>query len=359
MTSKYSTYIFLILSALIWGAATPIIRATVQSIPPLTFLMLRFWITSVFCIPAAFFILRNVKLDLKRFVLIFKAALLGHVLALIFIFIGLTKIASIEGSLITTFSPIMVMILGFFLLRENINRKEIEGSLLAFLGAVLIVFEPFITGSSIFGDQKMSFIGSLLFLIGVILDATYTIYVKKNISEDRLITPFIQIIFSFCFAAIIFTLLGFSEQFYLYKTQPLEQTKSCTQTDIDKYNYSKGISCDEKGCSDNKTPSEYYCIHKSYKLTFWAYFQAETSKYLKGNSIYGVLYMAIFSGIVAYTFYNIGLSRIEASEASVFYYLQPIFGIPLGMFLLNEHISLVFIASAILITLGVFMVEKK
>jgi drug/metabolite transporter (DMT)-like permease len=359
LKSRNVAYILLGISALIWGAATPIIRSTVQQIPPFTFLMLRFWITLLFCIPSSIWILSRVKLDLKRFLLIFKSSIIGHVLSLSFVFIGLTKIESIEGSLITTFFPLIVMIFGYFLLKENISKRELEGTLLAFLGAVLIIFEPFITGSSILDSQRLSFFGSVLFLIGVVLDGLYSVYVKKNISEDRLITPYIQIVFSFCFASLIFSVLGFSEQYFIYRSTEINHIRDCTQTDIDKYNYSKGTVCDEKGCLDQADTTKYFCIKSSYRVDFGVYLINQLKFYIADKAIYGVFYMAVFSGLIAYTLYNYGLSKIEATEASVFYYLQPVFGIPLGVFLLSERITLVFVISALLISIGVYFVEKR
>lgn len=76
-------------------------------------------------------------------------------------------------------------------------------------------------------------------------------------------------------------------------------------------------------------------------------------------SLPGILYMAIFGSVVAYFTYIWGLSKIEASEATVFTYLQPLFAVPLATLWLGEKITPPFLIGAILIVAGVFVCEKR
>lgn len=73
----------------------------------------------------------------------------------------------------------------------------------------------------------------------------------------------------------------------------------------------------------------------------------------------GLVFMAIFSSVVAYFAYSFGLSKIEASEATVFTYLQPLFSIPLAVILLQEKLSLPFAVGASLILIGVLFCEQR
>lgn len=73
----------------------------------------------------------------------------------------------------------------------------------------------------------------------------------------------------------------------------------------------------------------------------------------------GVIYMAIFSGTIAYALWIRGQKSIEVSEAGVFAYLIPIFAAPLAVFWLGETITPIFIIGAIIITLGVILAESK
>jgi drug/metabolite transporter (DMT)-like permease len=73
----------------------------------------------------------------------------------------------------------------------------------------------------------------------------------------------------------------------------------------------------------------------------------------------GILYMSLLGSIIAYFTYTYGFSLIEASEATLFSYLQPLFSMPLAVLWLKEQISLAFIFGAVFITLGVFLTEWK
>lgn len=73
----------------------------------------------------------------------------------------------------------------------------------------------------------------------------------------------------------------------------------------------------------------------------------------------GILFMSIFSSIVAYFAYIYGLTKIEASEATIFTYLQPIFAVPIAVIFLKETLSLAFIFGSALIILGVFICEYR
>ena len=103
-------------------------------------------------------------------------------------------------------------------------------------------------------------------------------------------------------------------------------------------------------------------------LTFFVGAVAFTPLFLATNqgfnlpppaAVPGILYMSIFSSIIAYTTYNWGVSLIEASEATIFTYLQPIFAAPLSYFWLKEEVSRMFFVGAAIIGLGVYLTERR
>lgn len=86
-------------------------------------------------------------------------------------------------------------------------------------------------------------------------------------------------------------------------------------------------------------------------------FVPQNTRYLmiNTNATYSILFMAVFSSVVAYSAHLFGLSQVEASETAVFTYLQPIFAIPIAFFFLGERISSLFLLGAALIGIGVFI----
>lgn len=88
-------------------------------------------------------------------------------------------------------------------------------------------------------------------------------------------------------------------------------------------------------------------------------FLTEKANGFDTRALPGIIYMAVFSSVIAYSAYTYGLKKIEASEASVFTYLQPLFAIPAAVIFLGEKLTIYLVVGAILITLGVFVCESR
>jgi drug/metabolite transporter (DMT)-like permease len=362
---KHLAYILIIVTIAIWGIATPVIKATVSYVPPLTFLWIRFLISTLICLPFAVWYYKHYHLNKFRIKTILISSLIGFVFGLSFIFVGIEMSSAIEASLISSISPILVSVMSYFILKELITKKQIEGTLIAFVGAIILILSPIFEGKSIFNGGRVILIGNIIFIIGVFFDALYSIYLKKYITKDKIITPFMHIVFAFLFAAIVFTPIAIIEQYYLYDKSlekiPLN-SKICTASNFDVGIYDIDYECVDKGCRyiSNGNPSgEYDCLNLPDNLSFTYVFLNNLFNYLKPPSLYGIIYMAILSGILAYTLFSKGLRYIQASQASLFYYLQPLFGVPIAILFLRESVSCVFIVGSIIITAGIILAERK
>lgn len=74
--------------------------------------------------------------------------------------------------------------------------------------------------------------------------------------------------------------------------------------------------------------------------------------------IFSIAYLAVISTTVAYYCWNKGLSMMNPHQAGLFFFLQSIVGSILGYFLLDESLSLPFLAGSFLIVAGVYFVLK-
>ena len=72
-----------------------------------------------------------------------------------------------------------------------------------------------------------------------------------------------------------------------------------------------------------------------------------------------VLYMSLFGSIIGLTAYIKGQDGMEASEASLFTYLQPLVYIPLSVLWLHEQLTLTMLVAMVLIGIGVYSAEKR
>lgn len=175
------------------------------------FIMLRllgatsiFWIISLF-IPKE-------KIQKKDFFRIIFASILGMCINMLAFFRGLELSTPINSGVIITLSPVLVLILSYFFLKEKITIKKILGILIGFSGAVFLILNTSKTGinapniplgNSFFLLNASAYAGYLiivkpltqkyslftlmkwLFLIGLILSAplTYDQFIKVNWSE--------------------------------------------------------------------------------------------------------------------------------------------------------------------------------
>lgn len=74
-------------------------------------------------------------------------------------------------------------------------------------------------------------------------------------------------------------------------------------------------------------------------------------------ALFGIFYMAIAGSIIAFWAYTKGQEYIEAGEAAIFTYLQPLITFPLAYFWLHESISNVGLVACLLIASGVYFSE--
>ena len=77
------------------------------------------------------------------------------------------------------------------------------------------------------------------------------------------------------------------------------------------------------------------------------------------RGIVGIIFGSVFSSALAYGLFAYGLSKIRASEASLFIYIDPIAGTILSYFMLHEPITIPFLIGAFFIFTGIFLAERR
>ncbi len=110
-------------------------------------------------------------------------------------------------------------------------------------------------------------------------------------------------------------------------------------------------------------------------LTFWTFIIGAISflppaivEYIRQPTLYqqldirgitGIVFGSIFSSMIAYSLLSYGLSKVQASEASLFTYIDPIAGTILAYFMLKEPITIPFIIGGAFIFLGIYIAERR
>lgn len=300
-SNRFKAYALLLTTAILWGIASPVIKYTLKFIQPFSFLFWRFLFTSLIFLPLFFIYQHSKKISLspKK---IFKLSFLGFIgttLSLGLLFVGYNYTTAIDGSIIYSIAPIIVVVGGAIFLREKITNQEKVGTSFAFLGSLIIIIQPILEGKAF---ALKNFYGNLLVLVSAVAWAAYCLLVRK---------------------------IEFKE-----KTDPLSLTA---------IGFFAG----------------FITITPIFLLEQLNFHQISTEFLPNFNALPGIIYMSLFSSVIAYFTYNLGYALIEASEATIFDYLKPVFAAPLAVIWLGEKITLPFLAGAIVIFLGVFLTESK
>ncbi len=184
--------ISVITSFVFFGFGTPIAKTVVETIPPSTFIFLRFSLALLLITPI-YYLMGDLKtVDNKHLPKILIITFLGPAASNLLTYSGLQRTEASTAAVIFALFPIITIILSIFITKEKVRRVTIFGSLVALVGTVIIFLDPKnISIQEIFGQF-------LLFASNVTI-ALYTIFIKKYIKEYNYQT---LIVFSFFMASL-------------------------------------------------------------------------------------------------------------------------------------------------------------
>lgn len=296
LTPRLRAYIYLFIVAVIWGIAGPVIKLTLKGLPPDIFLLYRFFLSSLIAVFYFLFASFRLPKDPKIIRDIFIYCFLNSV-TLGFLFAGMAKTSLLDMSLISLFGPILLILAGFLFLKDHITPKERLGIIIAFLGSFLVILEPLLKNH----NGISGLVGNILILFSLVTSAISGVLVKKLLRQG--ISP--------SFLANLTFLIGFL---------------ALLPVVIIRYNL-----------------TESFLIIKNTPLPYHL----------------GVIYMAIFSGTIAYSLSNFAQRTIELSEAALFTYIYPIFSAILAVILLQEKLTLPAVIGSVITFAGVLLAEIK
>jgi|TARA_B110000285_G_scaffold109315_1_gene124065 drug/metabolite transporter (DMT)-like permease len=153
-------------------------------IGPFGFIMLRvvgatilFWLLSLW-IPKE-------KIDRKDYPRIFGASLLGMCINMLMFFKGLQLSTPINSGVIVTLTPIIILILSAYFLKERLSGLKYLGIFLGFSGALLLILYG---NPSQVSDAPNVPLGNIMMLINAISYAAYLVTVKPLTKKYSTIT---------------------------------------------------------------------------------------------------------------------------------------------------------------------------
>lgn len=324
-SKSFAPYAALILATAIWAAALPVIKITLNDIPPFSFLLLRFLVVAVVMLPIMFFELKTTPIhrkDIKNLVLL---GIFGQA-ALAFIFWGLKYTTAIDTALIGTAAPLITIFAGHYFYHEKVNNMVKFGVAIATLGTALIVFEPILGQQTIAGDAVQNHIGLRMFgnVMVILYNVAFSIYIIFSKVIMGQLTKEVR-------GALKF-----------FHVEPMK--KEYSPTLITGVTFYVGLAA--------IIP---FAIAEN-----MGYFGVSGMDFstLTWVPIAGILYMALLSSIVAYIAYEWGLKGAEATDSAIFGYLGTLFTIPFSLVMLGEIPTKAATFGAFVIAVGVVIAEK-
>ena len=153
-------------------------------IGPFGFIMLRvvgatilFWLVSLW--------MPKEKIDRKDYPRIFGASLLGMCINMLMFFKGLQLSTPINSGVIVTLTPIIILILSAYFLKERLSGLKYLGIFLGFSGALLLILYG---NTSQVSDAPNVPLGNIMMLINAISYAAYLVTVKPLTKKYSTIT---------------------------------------------------------------------------------------------------------------------------------------------------------------------------
>lgn len=289
-------YLALVTTAVIWGSTIAVAKGTFTTLSPAEFLYFRYLLASLISFPYLLYLLYHLHPKLSLLIKISLLEILGTAFPLLLLYEGVRRTSAIESSLISATSPIFTVLGGIIFLKERETKREWQGLALSFLGTLLLVIEPIMLGN---GSLTYSLSGNLMVLAYNLLWTGYCLIAKRLY---RRVSKLLVSVLAFPLYTLVYL------AYLLFSGHSLPPISTLT-----------------------------------------------TSPYLFSS----LLYMTVFSSFIAGTLYIWGQDKIEASEASVFTYLQGVVAIPVAFALLGETPSSISLVAIVIIALGVYLAESR
>ena len=317
-----SQYYFGIIAAyVIWAAAGPVIKLTLQTVPPFTFLFLRLLIVCILVLPYTIYLIKKSAIVKSDYLKIILLGIFGQT-SLIFIFLGFKYTTALDASIIGMMGPILAVAAGHYLYKEKVDWHIKLGLLIALIGTLFVAFEPYLDTHIITHDVKMRMLGNFYVIVYSLSFLLYIIWSKITLGIDSgNIKRTLKLIHIKPMKRHYSPLLLMSLTFYvgLASFAPMSVLEIAG-----------------------------YFGPVSFRMSE-----------LSAVPIMGILYMAVLSSIAAYYLFEWGLTKVEVKDTAIFSYLQPVFTLPFAYMLLGEIPNKLMLIGAGIIALGVLIAEDR
>lgn len=169
----------LIITNIIWGAASPIFKLALTNIPPFILAFIRFFFGGlIFILPAVY---HWQKMTIKDFSQIMLIGFFGVTVNITFFFLGLPKTTSINAPIIASAGPVFLFLLSVMFLKEKPRLKVFLGMMLSLFGVLIIILSPIFYNNLTIHMGEVE--GNIFFVFATLGAVTQTLISKKVLKK--------------------------------------------------------------------------------------------------------------------------------------------------------------------------------
>lgn len=208
ISNKGKGHLAMLFANMAWGLMAPLSKSIMMfgSIGFLSLVSFRLGGAAIAFWIASFFVKRE-KVPPRDLFLMFVASLFAIVFNQAIFITGVSMTSPINASIVTTFLPIITMVISAFYLKEPITLKKLLGVIVGGVGAVLIIVSS--TQMDVVGSaSNRNLVGILLVFLAQTSYAIYFVFFKNFVGKY---SPITLMKWMFLFASIVYLPFGQSE----------------------------------------------------------------------------------------------------------------------------------------------------
>lgn len=208
ISNKGKGHLAMLFANMAWGLMAPLSKSIMMfgSIGFLSLVSFRLGGAAIAFWVASFFVKRE-KVPPRDLFLMFVASLFAIVFNQAIFITGVSMTSPINASIVTTFLPIITMVISAFYLKEPITLKKLLGVIVGGVGAVLIIVSS--TQLDAVGSaSNRNLVGILLVFLAQTSYAIYFVFFKNFVGKY---SPITLMKWMFLFASIVYLPFGQSE----------------------------------------------------------------------------------------------------------------------------------------------------
>ncbi len=318
---EYYALLAMLGATAIWGFAPPIIKYTLDYIPPFSFLFYRFLIVCLVIFPFLYMELRRQNISLHDFPGLALSGLLGQA-SLILLFYGLNYTSSLEVAVIGIIAPLLMVGAGHYFFNDKINKNIKVGLIITSLGTLVLAIGPILDSSAPTASRNARIIGNTLIVIYNLIWTAHVLWSKRIRGENSHKVNEVAKFFGI----------------------PIPRKKYSSQL-ITGVSFYVGLVA----------MLPFYLLESMGKIgsSGFSILNLSTASWL------GLLYMSLLSSIVAYNLFEWSLKYLKVTDTVIFSYISPIFTLPVAFLILGELPTKDILLGSAIIVVGIVVAERK